>query len=352
MREMVSLKVSTVRFLPGERNVFFHILTHCNLHCRHCYVNPEQHGEKILDRQTIISWLQLFSDPTKKTNLVFLGGEPTLHRDLAWCIQEAKGMGFSVTVDTNGFLFHDLLERSSPDLLDQLNFSLDGPDSTVNDALRGEGVFAICTENIRKAKTMGFRVAVITTVSSGNITHLSRMIPLLSELEVDHFFIQVVGLRGHAVREKGGGIMEAGAVGQVEAERWLATVPQVALQAAEAGIYVTYPAVYLDADESFVCAGRVAENYFIFPNGRVYLCPLGEDYPLHSYAITENRLCAHQGITEKQLFSLDIAEGCVMNKLLQPGTLSYDEKGKPLQRISCCLLKRQLAAASPPRGKV
>jgi MoaA/NifB/PqqE/SkfB family radical SAM enzyme len=38
----------TVGFQPGERNVFFHILTACNLSCRHCYINPAQHGTATL----------------------------------------------------------------------------------------------------------------------------------------------------------------------------------------------------------------------------------------------------------------------------------------------------------------
>ncbi len=48
------------------------------------------------------------------------------------------------------------------------------------------------------------------------------------------------------------------------------------------------------------------------------------------------------GLTEENLFSLDIAEGCVMNKLLQPETISYDKEGVPHHRISCCLVKNRI----------
>jgi len=86
----------------------------------------------------------------------------------------------------------------------------------------------------------------------------------------------------------------------------------------------------------------VADNYFIFPNGRVYRCPVCEDFPLHAFAFEEDRLIARPPINEKDLFNLSIPEGCVMNKLIQPGNLSYDKQGRPEYKIACCLLKEEI----------
>jgi Fe-coproporphyrin III synthase len=151
-----------------------------------------------VSREDMEKWLEIFADGQKKTNLIFLGGEPTLHPDLAHGIARAKELGFSVTVDTNGYLYHDILEKTSPELLDYLSFSLDGPDSAVNDPIRGDGVFEVCTRNLRKAVQLGFNVSVIYTVSSRNIDHLARMAPLLVDMGVKRFFIQVIGLRGRS----------------------------------------------------------------------------------------------------------------------------------------------------------
>ncbi len=327
----------TVAFKPGERNIFFHILTACNLSCGHCYINPDQHGSQTLPRETIEKWLELFVSPEKRSNVIFLGGEPTLHPDLPRVAARAKDLGYFVTVDSNGYLFHDFLAKITSDILDYLSFSLDGPDSAVNDPLRGGGVFATCVKNLKLAVARGLRVSVIYTVSSLNIAHLERMVPLLAELGVRKFFIQVIGLRGRSA------IMEAGRQAlQVSREQWLAVVPAVARMAAAKGIHVTYPKVFLEADEGFECAGRVAENYFIFPNGRVYQCPLCEDYPINAYRIEEDRLVKNEGLFEDRFFQLDIAEGCVMNKLLQPDTIDYDREGRPTHRISCCLLKQEI----------
>ena len=330
------LKPRTLFFKPQERNVFFHILTACNLACRHCYINPAQHGTATLPLATVKEWLRLFHDPAKESNLILLGGEPTLHPDLAAIIKFARQLGYqSVTVDTNGFLHHDLLNRISPDEA-VISFSLDGPTPAVNDPLRGKGVFATCTANLKKAAARGFDVSVIYTVSRLNIDHLHEMPALLAEFGCKRFFIQVIGLRGKSAEKAKETEL------QVTPTEWLAVVPGVAQDAAARGIHVIYPKVFLEPEEKFECAGNVAENYFIFPDGRVYLCPLCEDFPINTFRIEGDCLVANEGITEKKLFSLDIAEGCVMNKLLQPGNIDYDEAGHPRHRISCCLLKQEI----------
>ena len=332
-------KPHTVGFKTGERNIFLHLLTACNLSCAHCYINPKEHGSSMLSREQMEKWIRLFSHPAKQSNIVFLGGEPTMHPDLVHGIEVAKSSGYAVTVDTNGYLFHDFLERVNPAHLDYLSFSLDGPDPQINDPIRGDGVFEVVTANLRKAVARGINTSLIYTVSSRNIAGLERMAPLLEELQVKRFFIQVIGLRGKSAAAA----KNAQAPLQVEPDRWLEVVPRVAETVSELGITVIYPKVFLEEGEVFQCAGKVAENFFIFPNGRVYQCPLCEDHPIHSYEIRDDTLVKVDGLTEERFFNLDIAEGCVMNKLLQPDTIAYDDFGKPLHRVSCCLLKQRLS---------
>jgi MoaA/NifB/PqqE/SkfB family radical SAM enzyme len=287
-------------------------------------------------------WLTLFARPERQTNLILLGGEPTLHPELPAIIRAAKSMRYAVTVDTNGYLFHDLLEQVSPRELDYLSFSLDGPDAAINDPLRGEGVFALCTANIRRAVAAGFNTSLIYTVSGLNIEHLHRMPALLADLGVRRFFIQVIGLRGNPATTRASDTHDW----QVDPGQWLAVVPRVAEDAARLGIHVVYPKVYLDPEEAFQCAGMVAENFFIFPNGRVYQCPLCEDHPIHSYVIENDQLVHRDGLNEDRFFPLTIPEGCVMNRLLQPDNICYRPDGLPVHRISCCLLKQEVRPLS------
>lgn len=341
----------TVAFSRQATNIFFHILTGCNLSCRHCYINPGQHGRQTLPRETIERWLKAFADKADRANLILLGGEPTLHPDLADVVKFARRMGFkSITIDTNGYLFHQILERVSPKEVDFFSFSLDGATPETNDKIRGEGCYQACLDGIRRAVKSGFGTSLIYTVSRANLHELEAMVPLARDLGVRRFFIQVLGLRGKPARETDDAA--GGDISPVSRTEWLARIPAVARLLAEEGISVTYPKVFLAPDEAFECAGNVADNYFIFPNGRIYRCPLCEDYPVHSLMFQNNTILAAPKLNEADLFTLDIAEGCVMNKLIQPQTLNYDADGKPLYQVACCLLKEEIQPEnqSPPRG--
>ena len=335
------IRKQTVAFSKNSTNLFFHILTKCNLKCRHCYINPGQHGEKTLPLSVITSWLEVFAQDSHSRNLIFLGGEPTLHPDLPAAVKHARKLGFgSITIDTNGYLFHDILAKVEPEDVDYFSFSLDGATPETNDRIRGAGSFATCTAGIRKANSRGFATSLIYTVSSANIHEVDKLPPLLADLGIKRFFIQIIGLRGRSAergRDRSGQEKR-----QVTRSQWLDTVPAVADRIAEAGITVTYPKVFLGRDEKFECAGLVADNYFVFPNGRVYRCPLCEDFALHSLVLENDRLVPAPGINEADLFQLNIPEGCVMNKLIQPYNLSYDSQGQPEYKIACCLLKEEI----------
>ncbi|MDY0222799.1 MAG: radical SAM protein [Desulfobacterium sp.] len=325
----------TVAFSKDSSNLFFHILTKCNLRCKHCYINRDEHGRKTLDLATIREWLALFIERSQETNLILLGGEPTLHPDLSLVVKAARKMGFSsITIDTNGYLFHDILDKITPDDLDFISFSLDGATPATNDAIRGKGCYDACVKGVKKAVEKGFSTSMIYTVSAANIDELDQMPDLVKALGVDRFFIQVVGIRGESAGD--------GGRAQVTMERWLEVVPPVAREIARAGITVTWPKVFLDPDEIFECAGLVADNYFVFPNGRVYRCPLCEDYPIHGFEIRENRLVPTAFLNETALFDLTIPEGCVMNKLVQPGNITYGSNGRPERQIACCMLKQEI----------
>ncbi len=330
----------TVAFTRNATNVFFHILTACNLTCRHCYINPSQHGTATLDIDTIAAWLAAFTGNENPPHVIFLGGEPTLHPDLPIAVKHARRLGYqSITIDTNGYLFHDILNRVHPDDVDFFSFSLDGATPAVNDGLRGNGSFQTCVKGIRQAVSRGFLTSLIYTVSRANLHELEKMPELLRDLGIRRFFIQVVGMRGKPAQADAS---DPDRIEQVSPDRWLDHVPAAAKKAADMGIDVIYPKVFLRPGEPFACAGRVADNYFIFPNGRVYRCPLCEDFPLHSQFFDNDRRLFMPGINETDLFKLDIPEGCVINRMVQPGNIRYLPDGSPAYRIACCLLKEEI----------
>ncbi len=345
----------TVTFSKDSSNLFFHILTKCNLSCTHCYINKKQHGSNTLDIDTIKNWLKLFANKAAKTNIIFLGGEPTLHPDLHLAVKNAKKLGFkSITIDTNGYLFHNILDKISCKDIDYLSFSLDGATKKTNDAIRGKGSYDEVLKGIKKAIAKNFSCSMIYTVSAKNFHELELMENLVKNIGIKRFFIQVIGMRGNALESNDKSNDKSNNKPnnkpndkpnynyQVSKANWLDKIPQIAQKIAELGIIVTYPKMFLNNNEDFQCAGIIADNYFVFPNGRVYQCPLCEDFPLHSYKIKENRLIPTPKINEKDLFNLTILEGCVMNKMIQPKNLSYTKSGEPEHKIACCMLKEEI----------
>ena len=173
----------TVAFSKHSVNVFFHILTRCNLRCSHCYINPEQHGSETLPFETISAWLNLFVSKTRDANLILLGGEPTLHPDLARIIKAARRMGYgSITVDTNGYLFHDILTKIAPKDLDFISFSLDGATPVTNDAIRGSGCYENCVSGIRQAVQKGFKTSPMDFL----ILFIALVVPNLPDERMAH----------------------------------------------------------------------------------------------------------------------------------------------------------------------
>jgi Fe-coproporphyrin III synthase len=336
---------STVQFRRRAANVFLHVLTRCNLRCRHCYINPEQHGRKRLPIERVERWLTIFAERSPGANLILLGGEPTLYPDLPRVVRFARELGFaSITIDTNGYLFHNILDRVTTAEVDVFSFSLDGATAETNDRIRGKGSYAACLNGIRRARAKGFQTSLIYTVSRANLHELPAAGLLLEELGVERFFIQVLGLRGRAA--KAGGEIDAEEVLRVSVSEWREQVPAAAEAIARRGMRVIYPKVFLRLEEPFECAGLVADNYFVFPNGRVYRCPLCEDYPLHSLVFKDDCLADAPRLNENDVFRLDIAEGCVMNKLIHPDNLRYTPAGRPEYKIACCLLKKEILPLS------
>ena len=335
------MQKKTVAFSKNSSNLFFHILTKCNLSCKHCYINKDQHGNNTLDIETIKSWLNLFAKKSKEINVIFLGGEPTLHPDLSLAVKHAKKSGFnSITIDTNGYLFHNILDKITDDEIDFISFSLDGATKATNDSIRGQGSYDKCLSGLKEAVSKGFSTSMIYTVSKDNIHELSMMPDIVKTLGIKRFFIQVIGIRGESSKTDQNMNQN---LQQVSKQIWLDIVPKIAEQIAQYGIIVTYPKVFLDHDEKFECAALVSNNYFIFPNNRVYQCPVCEDFPMHSFEIQNNQLIETEKINEKDLFSLSIPEGCVMNKIIQPDNLSWDKEGVPEYKIACCMLKQEVS---------
>ena len=84
--------------------VYCDIVHRCNMECANCYL-PFRHYPD-LNTDKVIDFIKRFK---VKTEFRFIGGEPTLHKDLAKIIKEATSFGHRTTIATNGLIIADFL---------------------------------------------------------------------------------------------------------------------------------------------------------------------------------------------------------------------------------------------------
>ncbi len=128
--------------LTGQPTTAAVDITHrCNLRCVHCYWWKQDHPPELDDRQMLA-----FLKDLKRRGLraaILYGGEPTLRKEICVAASRIFDATLAFTNGTNGF----------PDLEDgQWILSLDGPE-TLNDKLRGEGVYREAIVHLSKTAT-------------------------------------------------------------------------------------------------------------------------------------------------------------------------------------------------------
>lgn len=120
--------------------IYFEILSDCNLRCKHCY-NSSGEKDNRLDKKILTKIIK----ETKNTNLkkiLISGGEPLLHPELWEILDEfSKNKDLIIRIITNGTLINEeIVERLSHYQI-EIQISLNGSKSEVDDSIRGKGAF-------------------------------------------------------------------------------------------------------------------------------------------------------------------------------------------------------------------
>lgn len=161
----------------------------CNNHCLHCAQGNKRNifGNK--------SFKQLKNELKEGSydckQVVFTGGEPTIHKDFLDLISYARKLGFTnIQIQTNGRMF--VYERFCKEVIDaganDFCLAVIGHNSRVHDYLSStKGSFKQTTYGIRNLKYLGVHVSTNTVISKLNYRHLPAVSNLLVELGVDQF---------------------------------------------------------------------------------------------------------------------------------------------------------------------
>jgi radical SAM protein with 4Fe4S-binding SPASM domain len=135
--------------LVGPLAVHLEVVGACNLTCSHCFAGTLPRNQHPLSVAEID---RLFGELAKlgSLRLGLTGGEPLLRQDLWDILDSATGHGLHPCLTTNGLLLTEEVARQlGRRELVWLNVSLEGPDATTNDAVRGPGTFEAVLENLK-----------------------------------------------------------------------------------------------------------------------------------------------------------------------------------------------------------
>lgn len=171
----------------------WHLTERCNLACSHCYQDGKVRPELSLDQvfailkeleATFEAWNETYG-LVLRPRLQLTGGEPLLWHNIFDLIDLAKGMGFAISMLTNGTLVsEEIADEIAEREVDLVQVSMEGT-KPVHDRIRGEGAYDAAASGIRRLSRRGQFVSVNATLSKMNCEDVDDLIDEMKTLGAD-----------------------------------------------------------------------------------------------------------------------------------------------------------------------
>lgn len=180
----------------------FHISYRCTNQCLFCSSagSLRRFRAHPLDYEKIISVLKKKKGEFSSVN--FTGGEPSLLPFLPRLVREAKALGYRIYIGTNGagFADRDFCRKTAP-YIDQICFSLHGPDAAVHDLHTGrKGSFALLKKAMDHFSEFdSFRMSN-TVMTRHNFVHLEKILALLSSGRIRQALLSNLAPEGRGLK--------------------------------------------------------------------------------------------------------------------------------------------------------
>jgi MoaA/NifB/PqqE/SkfB family radical SAM enzyme len=187
-----------------EKRNWVRLTYDCNNHCVFC-LDTLTHDGQMRDRNEV---KEQILDGAKKgaQRLILSGGEPTMHPHYVDFIRLGKAAKYrKVQTVTNGraFAYKDFLKRCLDAGLDEITFSIHGPNARIHDALVGaKGAFEQEVQGLQYALEDGRPIVNIDVViNRGNVKHLKAILEKFIAMGVREYDLLHVIPFGNAFKE-------------------------------------------------------------------------------------------------------------------------------------------------------
>jgi MoaA/NifB/PqqE/SkfB family radical SAM enzyme len=246
------------------RRLALELTNRCNLDCRHC-LRDSRRTKHDLPLPLIRRLLQQ-AKRLGVSQVAFTGGEPLLHPHWQEILRLTAKQGYQFSLVTNGhrlpqaipFLSRPALRKK----LLRIAISLDGPDASSHDAIRGRGSFRKVMAAIAAGYAHGLPLRLKFTVTRQSVERVEEMVLLAAHLglegiEVSHMFPTPDNLRAQLM---------------LTPEEWRQVESKVQRLAQELKILVGMCAGGYDPNPFFLCGSLNLTELYVDSRGNLALC--------------------------------------------------------------------------------
>lgn len=195
----------TIRVIRIMQRVDIKIGFNCNNNCVFCVQGKKRERLKFKTKDEVEKSLKE-SCKQGKDEVVFTGGEPSLHPDFLDFIALAKKIGFKeIQIQTNGrmFAYNDFCLKTVQAGSTQFSPALHGSTAEIHDELtKVPGSFEQTVQAIKNFKKLNQYILTNTVITGLNYKDLPNIAGLLVDLGVDQFQFAFVHILGTAAENK------------------------------------------------------------------------------------------------------------------------------------------------------
>src|SRR5665647_235216 len=160
----------------------------CNLHCKHCYIEAEDHDYSnelsTAEAENMIEDLAQMKVPV----LLFSGGEPLIRKDIFHLGAMAAERGLRPVISSNGTLIDESVARKIKQAgFQYVGISIDGAPATHDEFRNKAGAFELAIKGIRACQSQGIKTGIRFTVNRYNQADLPRIFEIIEEEKIPRF---------------------------------------------------------------------------------------------------------------------------------------------------------------------
>ncbi len=181
------------------REIHWEVTNGCNLRCKHCLPMSGKPRANELSKEEALRVLDGFA-AAGVSKVYFTGGEPFSRADFLTLLHRTIVLGMNADVITNATKLDDATIKTVRELGVKLGVSLDGADTTTNDAIRGRSTFRQVIETLKKCQDAHVPTTLYTTVTDMNFGQLQACGMLAREYGCASIHFSEVTLAGRALK--------------------------------------------------------------------------------------------------------------------------------------------------------